>query len=73
MMTEEVMPKVSQNYRELREHNSYNRVPQHQPITDSVVQKCACCGRMFRKSEMGHVGNEVYKCRPCLMNGRNNG
>ena len=73
MIIEDVMPKVSQDYRELREHNACNRIPQHQPTTDAVVQRCACCGRMFRKSEMGHVGNEVYKCMTCLMKGRNDG
>lgn len=73
MIIEDVMPKVSQDYRELREHNACNRIPQHQPITDAIVQRCACCGRMFRKSEMGHVGNEVYKCMTCLMKGMNDG
>lgn len=31
-----------------------------------VFRLCAGCGRPFPESRMGHVGNEVYKCKECL-------
>lgn len=60
------VPKISPDFRFMRTPRTTNRVPQHQPATETVVTACTWCGRKFRKSELAHVGENAYKCKECL-------
>lgn len=40
---------------------------------ESTMARCCECGVECDKSMMAWVGEGVYKCRLCLMKGRNNG
>lgn len=34
-----------------------------------VFRTCCKCGHMDAEDRMAHVGDEVYKCRKCLLGG----
>lgn len=40
---------------------------------ESPKARCSECGTECDKSMMAWVGENVYKCRPCLMKRRNDG
>lgn len=42
----------------------YQKPERKKPV---ILATCVMCGRKFHEREMAHVGNEVYKCRECLL------